>query len=193
MASRTILALELVCGANFSWKLMCGAGPGDLGGSRGSASAENPRKTWPKISSQTAFRYPRTKKLRLWLRIIWDQTPRGLPSGFWNTKTWTLGGRPRRSSTPDPDGHEMALAIGPRKRPAVGRRPRDLSVSWKFDGSGLVTGAQTPSPTPIFTYTKLPAKQVATKWQWHWSPELTFAAHSACRTAWRMPDLSGAF
>jgi len=35
--------LELVRGADFSWKLMCGAGPGDLGGSRGSNSAENPR------------------------------------------------------------------------------------------------------------------------------------------------------
>jgi len=37
---------------------MCGAGPGDLGGSRGSASAENPEKTGLKISSITAFRYP---------------------------------------------------------------------------------------------------------------------------------------
>ena len=36
-------------------RLMCGAGPGDLGGSRGSISAEGPRKTRPKISSQTAF------------------------------------------------------------------------------------------------------------------------------------------
>ena len=31
------IALELICGAGFAWKLMCGAGPGDLGGSRGSA------------------------------------------------------------------------------------------------------------------------------------------------------------
>jgi len=52
------LALESVCGADFSWKVMCGAGPGDLGGSRGSASTENPKKTGPKISSQTALRYP---------------------------------------------------------------------------------------------------------------------------------------
>jgi len=29
------IALELVCGADFSCKLMCGAGPGDLGGSGG--------------------------------------------------------------------------------------------------------------------------------------------------------------
>ena len=29
------MALELVRGAGFSWKLMCGAGPGDLGGVRG--------------------------------------------------------------------------------------------------------------------------------------------------------------
>ena len=52
------MASELVCGADFSCKLMCGAGPGDQGGSRGSDSAENHRKTGPKISSQTAFRYP---------------------------------------------------------------------------------------------------------------------------------------
>jgi len=51
-------ALELICGADFSCKLMCRAGPGDPGGSRGAASAENPRKTGPKISCQTAFRYP---------------------------------------------------------------------------------------------------------------------------------------
>jgi len=44
------LALDLVCGADFSWKLMSGAGPGDLEGSRGSESAETPRKTWPKLS-----------------------------------------------------------------------------------------------------------------------------------------------
>jgi len=29
------MAFELVCGADFSWKLMCGAGPGDLGGCKG--------------------------------------------------------------------------------------------------------------------------------------------------------------
>ena len=34
-------ALELVRGADFPWKLMCGAGPGDLGVSRVSMSAEN--------------------------------------------------------------------------------------------------------------------------------------------------------
>jgi len=37
-------ALELVSGADFSWKLMCGADPGDLGGARGSISAGNPGK-----------------------------------------------------------------------------------------------------------------------------------------------------
>ena len=52
------LALALVCGADFLWKLMCGAGPGDLGGSRGSTSANNHWKSGPKSSSQTAFRYP---------------------------------------------------------------------------------------------------------------------------------------
>jgi len=51
-------ALELACGADFSRNLMCGAGPGDLEGSRGCVSAENPGKTGLKISSQTAFRYP---------------------------------------------------------------------------------------------------------------------------------------
>ena len=35
------LALELVCGTDFSFKLMCGAGPGDLRGSWGSVSAKN--------------------------------------------------------------------------------------------------------------------------------------------------------
>jgi len=53
-------ALELVCGADFSRTLMWEAGPGDLGGSRGSDSAENPRKTGPKMSSQIAFRCPAT-------------------------------------------------------------------------------------------------------------------------------------
>jgi len=38
---RRHLTLELVCGADFSWKLMCGAGPGGLGGSRGPVTAEN--------------------------------------------------------------------------------------------------------------------------------------------------------
>ena len=53
------MALELVCGADFSCcKLMCGPGPGDLGGSRGSVSAKISGKTAPKLSSQTAFRYP---------------------------------------------------------------------------------------------------------------------------------------
>ena len=51
-------ALELVHGLDFSRKLMCGAGPGDLGGSRGPDSADNPGKTGPKISGQTAFKYP---------------------------------------------------------------------------------------------------------------------------------------
>jgi len=49
---------NLVCGADVSRKLMCGAGPGDLGGSRGSDSAQISGKTGPKISSLTAFRYP---------------------------------------------------------------------------------------------------------------------------------------
>jgi len=53
-----IMAVELVCKADFSCKLICGAGPGDLEGSRGSISIENPGKTGPKISSQTAFKYP---------------------------------------------------------------------------------------------------------------------------------------
>jgi len=37
---------------------MCGAGPGDLGGSWGSDSAEISGKTGPKTSSQTAFKPP---------------------------------------------------------------------------------------------------------------------------------------
>ena len=53
------LALELVCGPDFSWKLTCGAGPGDLGGGPGGRLRPKiQEKTDPKISSQTAFRYP---------------------------------------------------------------------------------------------------------------------------------------
>jgi len=40
------------------WKLMCGAGPCDLGEPRGSVSAKNTGKTDPSVSSQTAFRCP---------------------------------------------------------------------------------------------------------------------------------------
>jgi len=49
------MALELVCGADFSWKLMCRADPGDLGAPRGSDSAGTRGKTGPRISSQTAL------------------------------------------------------------------------------------------------------------------------------------------
>ena len=52
------LVLELVCGSDFSCKLMCRAGPRRSRGVPGSISTENPGKTGPKISSQTAFRYP---------------------------------------------------------------------------------------------------------------------------------------
>ena len=50
---RRHLALELVSGANFSCKLMFRPGPGDLGEVPGSVSGLKPRKTGPKISSQT--------------------------------------------------------------------------------------------------------------------------------------------
>ena len=61
------LALELVCGADFSCKLMCGAGPGDLGGSPGSGSAENRWKTGRTIFGQAAFRYPASERpLGMW-------------------------------------------------------------------------------------------------------------------------------
>ena len=42
-----IWPLELVCEVDFSGSLMCGAGPGDLGGSRGSDSAEKPGRKSP--------------------------------------------------------------------------------------------------------------------------------------------------
>jgi len=48
---RCHLALELACGLDFSRRLMCGAGPGDLGGPRGSALAEN-KKTARKSSAR---------------------------------------------------------------------------------------------------------------------------------------------
>jgi hypothetical protein len=52
------VALKLVCGRDILCKVMCGAVPGDPGGSQGSMLAGNPRQTDPKISSQAAFRYP---------------------------------------------------------------------------------------------------------------------------------------
>ena len=69
---RRHLALDFVCGADFSRKLSCGAGVGNLRGSRvsesaeshrktgptGAGSAENPCKTGPKQSSQTALGCP---------------------------------------------------------------------------------------------------------------------------------------
>ena len=64
------LALELVCGTNFSCKLMCGAGPGDLGGPQGAIPAGNPRKTEPKIFSQTACRYPEQIRSHLALELV---------------------------------------------------------------------------------------------------------------------------
>ena len=48
--TRCHLTLELVCGADFQWKLMCGAGPGDLGGSQGAIAAEISRETVPKMA-----------------------------------------------------------------------------------------------------------------------------------------------
>ena len=41
--------------ANFSWKLKCGAGPGDPRGSRGSVLPEISRKTGPNISRRPFF------------------------------------------------------------------------------------------------------------------------------------------
>ena len=81
------LGLEVVRGADFSWKLMCGAGPGDLGGSRGSASAENPGKTVPKVSSQTAFRYSAPE-------VLWQQTISSSVSRLWLKAVATARGSP---------------------------------------------------------------------------------------------------
>ena len=44
------MALEWVCGADFSWKLMCWAGPGDLRGSRGPIQ--------PKIQGKPGQQFP---------------------------------------------------------------------------------------------------------------------------------------
>ena len=52
------MTLELVSGADFSLKFMCGAGPGDLGGPGGRLRPKIQEKNGPEISSQTAFRYP---------------------------------------------------------------------------------------------------------------------------------------
>ena len=51
---------------------MCGTSPSDLGGYRGWASAENSKKTGPKISSQTAPRYPGPKR-----RQVFGTAPSG--------------------------------------------------------------------------------------------------------------------
>ena len=87
---RRHLALESACEADFSWKLMCGAGPGDLGGSRVSASAENPGKTGPKISSQTAFSRGRQKG---WFS-------RGGFSDLMENPSFWGSGRPREAQKP---------------------------------------------------------------------------------------------
>ena len=47
----TAFASELVCGADFWCKLMCGAGPVDLGGP-GVDFGRNPKKTGPNFFSQ---------------------------------------------------------------------------------------------------------------------------------------------
>ena len=52
-------ALELVFGADFSRQLMCGAGPGDQGGSRGSGPAKKPRRTRPKQILPDCSKVPR--------------------------------------------------------------------------------------------------------------------------------------
>ena len=53
-----------------SWRLTCGAGPGDLGGSRGSISAEISWKNGPKVSGQAAFRHPNYTHLAPPLTVI---------------------------------------------------------------------------------------------------------------------------
>ncbi len=54
--ARHEIALESVCGAGLSLKLMCGAGPGDLRPPRGSDSADNGRR--PGLLSQTPLKCP---------------------------------------------------------------------------------------------------------------------------------------
>ena len=51
--------LELVCGADFSWKLMCGAGPGDLGGSRGRFRQKFQAKPGRKFTARGPLKGPR--------------------------------------------------------------------------------------------------------------------------------------
>jgi len=68
--------LDFVCEAVFSCILMCGASPGDLGGSRRSASAENPRKTGPSPSSRLV------RSFRDVYNLPWDARPSGCPREF---------------------------------------------------------------------------------------------------------------
>jgi len=76
------MALEWVSGADFSCTLMCGAGPGDLGGSRGSVSAQNPGKPGRKsparlpLGSQSTT-YPPPEPL---FRVV-GGCPEGRPVG----------------------------------------------------------------------------------------------------------------
>jgi len=87
-------ASKLVCGAVFSCKLMCREGPGDLGGSRVSVSAETPGKAGPKISSQTASRYPEEfVKLRTWDPLGVQLYRISIGGSSWGSRSRSSGAR----------------------------------------------------------------------------------------------------
>jgi len=63
------IALELVCGADFSLKLTCGAGPGDLGGSRGADSG------WESRENRAENLEPDCLQVPSWWFFLADSLP----------------------------------------------------------------------------------------------------------------------
>jgi len=78
LLGRNETALHLVRGADFSWKLMCGAGPSDLGGP-GVGFGRESREDRP---SQTAFRYPGHREQHCVLVWINEYAGAGLQGAF---------------------------------------------------------------------------------------------------------------
>jgi len=115
---------------------MCGAGPGDLGGLRGSVSAENHGKTGPKVFSQTAFRYPGVAKpksgeVSILAGPVFGPTCGPVGGDFGHEKDLCKGRHKGLSDPPKalgpsfPAGHLFGTGFSGRK--------------WFFVGSGLVS------------------------------------------------------
>ena len=73
---RRHLALELVCGADFSCLLMCGAGPGDLGGGPGARFRPKfPGKNRADNLQPDRLRAPRTGSCQRTAETRWSAAP----------------------------------------------------------------------------------------------------------------------